>query len=330
VLPESVGLADACRIGGDGYGPVTMQQYNSWNGIVWRNDPDHCDVLPRFKAAEAGNVRKTEKVRAIEKDTIIRPALASIAGCMLMLSDRPEVYEDDRNLTGLRKSAPVLFSVPGQLYDFDSVKTDSLASMRRTDIVSGTKPTPIDGDQHGEVCPWWLNEIDIGFDHWFVLHHLNWSEADLPARKVAMADLGIDPAKSHLVYEFWTDTIFKLVNGELSAPQLEVKGLRSYAIREMLNRPQLVSTNRHLSQGAVDLESLRWQDNALIGRSRVIAGDRYMLVLHVPDGFTLDRSSFDGQAAEVKIDGTTARVSFMPKRTQSIPWKATFSKSVNR
>lgn len=29
VLPESVGLADACRIGGDGYGPVTMPQYNS-------------------------------------------------------------------------------------------------------------------------------------------------------------------------------------------------------------------------------------------------------------------------------------------------------------
>jgi len=33
VLPESVGLVDACRVAGDGFGPASMQCYNSWNGI---------------------------------------------------------------------------------------------------------------------------------------------------------------------------------------------------------------------------------------------------------------------------------------------------------
>jgi hypothetical protein len=30
----------------------------------------------------------------------------SITGCMLMLSDKPEGYQDERNLAGLRHSAP--------------------------------------------------------------------------------------------------------------------------------------------------------------------------------------------------------------------------------
>ena len=77
VLPEGVGLVNACRIASDGYGPVSMQQYNSWNGIVWRNDPDLCDVYPQFKPAEVGDVSKFERVTPTNSDTVLRPALAS-------------------------------------------------------------------------------------------------------------------------------------------------------------------------------------------------------------------------------------------------------------
>ena len=58
-----------------------------------------------------------------------------------------------------------------------------------------------------------------------------------------------------------------------AAPQLTPLsdlGLASFAIREQLARPQLVSTSRHLSQGGVDLVSLDWNENSLIGRSRVM------------------------------------------------------------
>ncbi|HKK17710.1 MAG TPA: alpha-galactosidase, partial [Opitutales bacterium] len=248
VLPESVGLADACRIGGDGYGPVTMQQYNSWNGIVWRNDPDHCDVRPHRKPAEIGNVRKTEKVIASGSDTIIRPALASIAGCMLMLSDKPEVYADDRNLVGIRRSSPVLFSVPGQLYNFDSSKTNVLKDTRRGSVISGAGMSPIDGDQHGEVCPWWLNEFNLGFSRWNVLHHLNWSDTAVAPKRVRFKDLGLDENKEYAVYEFWTDRFLGLFKGSFETPAIGAMGLHSLAIHERQDRPHILSTNRHLSQ----------------------------------------------------------------------------------
>ena len=63
VLPEVIGRADGCRLGGDGYGPLTLQQYNSWNGVVWHNDPDHCDIRPTWSPAEAGNVANVKQGR---------------------------------------------------------------------------------------------------------------------------------------------------------------------------------------------------------------------------------------------------------------------------
>jgi len=324
VLPESVGLADACRIGGDGYGPVTMQQYNSWNGIVWRNDPDHCDVFPKFKPATVGNVTSLTGSTAAPADTIIRPALASIAGCMLLLSDKPAVYRDEANLTGLRRAAPVLFSVPGQLYDFDEAKTRNLIKMKRTAITSGANPAPIDADQFGPVCPWWLNEFDRPFEHWNVLHRLNWNAKPAAKTEVVFADLGLDPAKTYLVYEFWSQKFLGSFRKRVELPEIKAMGLASFAIREELDRPQLVSTSRHLSQGGVDLVAVGWKNNSLSGRSRVVASDRYELVIHVPTGYRLKSAEVANQKAEAVATGDLVRVVWNPSKTDEVEWKVVF------
>jgi hypothetical protein len=324
VLPESVGLADACRIGGDGYGPVTMQQYNSWNGVVWRNDPDHCDVFPKFKPAEAGNVTKTDAVKAATADTIIRPALASIAGCMLMLSDRPAVYRDDANLHGLRRASPVLFSVPGQLYDFDESKTTKLISTPRTSITSGASPAPVDGDQYGPVCPWWLNEFSRPFERWNVLHRLNWSDKAAGTAMVQFAELGLDSSKTYVVYEFWSRKFVGSFRNEFPVSALEPMGLASYAIREQLDRPQVVSTSRHLSQGGVDLVSVQWSHNTISGTSQVIAGDRYELAVRVPPGFKLKLATVAGIPVEAATDSELVRVAWSPAMSAAVDWKLEF------
>ena len=327
VLPETIGLADACRIGGDGYGPVTMQQYNSWNGIVWRNDPDHCDVAPNKKAAETGNVKKTTVRKSEARESIIRPALASIAGAMLMLSDKPEIYENDELLYGLRRAAPVLFSVPGQLYDYDPAKTDWIKNHKRTEIKSGKSPTPIDGDQFGEVCTFWLNEFNTPFEEWVVLHRLNWSEkkrVKLKPVTVRFADLGLDPAKEYLVFEFWKQKMLGIFKGDFKLGELETHGLESLAIREKLDRPQLISTNRHLSQGAAEIEKLTWENNTLKGRSRMIVDDNYIMTFYVPDGYPLKKALVNGKPADTKLSGQILKVSYRPEKTASLSWEIEF------
>jgi len=330
VLPESVGLADACRIASDGYGPVSMQQYNSWNGIVWRNDPDHCDVFPQFKAGETGNVTKFDHVVPTNNDTVIRPALASIAGTLLMLSDKPEVYRDDRNIEGAKRSSPVLSSVPGQLYDFDGSKSAALATVPRTSIQSGSNPAPGDANQFGAVCPWWLNEFDLpGVGHWNVLHRVNWGKA-APAVTLDFADLGLEPDADYLAYEFWTHTYLGIHRGHLDLPAAADHELRSYALRKLEPHPQIVSTSRHLSQGAADLISVVWKDDTLSGSSHVIVGDRYELVLHVPTGYHVKSATIAGQAVTPTADpdakGELVRLAITPATTGKVEWSISFSR----
>jgi len=329
VLTEVIGIADGCRIGGDGYGPITMQQYNSWNGIVWRNDPDHCDVFPNKKAIDVGNVKNTEKRNAVHKETILRPALASIAGAMLMLSDKPEVYENDQNLIGLRRSSPVLFSVPGQLYDFDERKTDWLKKHKRTEIKTGKFPSSMDGDQFGKVCSFWLNEFNKNNENWNVLHRINWPQGKkekLKPTTVKFTDLGLDASKEYIVFEFWKEKLLGVMKDEIHLGELEYQGLESLAIREKLERPQLISTNRHLSQGAAEIEMIRWEENHLKGRSHVIVDDEYVITLYVPNNYKFHSATVNGVSAKIIRKGHLLRIAYLPLETSSLSWDISFTK----
>ena len=82
----------------------------------------------------------------------MRPTLASVAGAMLLLSDRSEVYRDDANLEGVKRAAPVLPSVPGQLYDFNPTASDKIKTVDPETITSGGGESPYDARQFGDVC----------------------------------------------------------------------------------------------------------------------------------------------------------------------------------
>jgi hypothetical protein len=58
--------------------------------------------MPARHALEAGNVLKTEAVAGDLDDSIIRPTLVSMAGGMLMLSDKAKVYQDSKAVEGAR------------------------------------------------------------------------------------------------------------------------------------------------------------------------------------------------------------------------------------
>jgi hypothetical protein len=316
ILPESVGLADACRLGTDGFGPATMQQYNSWNGIVWRSDPDHCDILPfrEFKGTVA--------------DTIVRPVLVSMAGGILMLSDRPEVYADDRNLEGIKRSSPILFTVPGQLYDYDPRKSDLLQSLDPPRATTGSGPTTIDADQFGAACEWWQQDIDEPYERWTVLGRLAWDKP-LGNTTVPFGDLGLSPTTTYAVYEFWTQHYLGEFTGAFPALAQDARTVRNYAIRAVVDHPQILSTIRHISQGAVDLDSVAWKSKEceLSGHSAVVQGDRYNLTLLVPHGYTVRDAEIAGKAVAVTTTGNVGSVSFLPLKTERVSWRVRFSRS---
>jgi len=305
-----IGLVDGGRLSNDGFQPRTLAQYNTLEGVVWRNDPDHCDVLGTWLMDEDAQMPVFATEAPVPARTIIRPAICAMAGGVLMVSDKVEVYQDDRNLEGMKRSAPVLFTVPGQLYDCG----------RRT-------------------VPWWLQEIDRPFDHWSVLARIQWGEKEkdkhvyhfkgAPQQEVKFADLGLPADREYLVFEFWNQKYLGKFKGSFTAPEMDKNtGMDVFAIREARPHPWVLSTTRHISQGGVSLLDEQWdrRRNILSGRSAVVIGDPYVMTIHLPEGYRLKTAEVSGEKVETKNLPPTATVRITPATSKTVDWKIKFDK----
>ena len=94
--------------------------------------------------------------------------------------------------------------------------------------------------------------------------------------------IGLDANAEYYVYDFWNDAFAGRLKGSDTLRQ-ELRGgeARVLSIRKVLTEPQVVSTNRHLMQGYLDLEDVRWNPakRQFRGKARVVAGDPFQIVL---------------------------------------------------
>jgi len=305
---DVIGLVDGARLSNDGFQPRTLAQYSFLEGVVWRNDADHCDILGTWLMDEDAMMPVFGLKEPVPVRTVIRPAICAISGTVLMVSDKVEAYQDDRNIEGMKRSAPVLFTVPGQLY----------SNGRRS-------------------MEWWLQEIDRPFDHWSVLSRIQWGEKrqtewkfdmkGLPQREIKFADLGLHDDRDYLVFEFWSQKFLGLSSGSFTAPAMdENNGMQAFVIREAREHPWIISTTRHISQGAVSLSDIKWDTGAktLSGKSAVVAGDPYVLTVHVPPGFRLAEAVVEGEKVEVVNQEDAAAIRVVPSATKTVSWEIKF------
>jgi hypothetical protein len=303
-----IGLVDGARLSNDGFQPRTLAQYSFLEGIVWRNDADHCDILGTWLMDEDAMMPVFGLTERVPVRTVIRPAICAISGTVLMVSDKVEAYQDDRNIEGMKRSAPVLFTVPGQLYS------------------NGRRP-----------MEWWLQEIDRPFDHWSVLSRIQWGEKrqtewkwdmkGLPQREIAFADLGLHDDRDYLVFEFWSQKFLGKSSSSFTAPAMdENNGMQAFVIREAREHPWVISTTRHISQGAVSLSDVKWDAGAkaLSGKSAVVVGDPYVLTVHVPPGFRLAEAVVEGEKVEVVNQEDAAAIRVVPSATKTVSWEIKF------
>ena len=303
-----IGLVDGARLSNDGFQPRTLAQYNFLEGVVWRNDPDHCDVLGEWLMDTDAMMRVFGVKEDVPARTVIRPAVCAMAGGVLMLSDKLEVYRDDRHIEGMKRSAPVLSTVPGQLY-----------GCGRTTV------------------PWWLQEIDRPFDHWSVLARIQWGEKreeewvfdfkGVPPQEVKFADLGLHGDREYLVFEFWSQQYLGKFTGSFTAPAMDDNnGMQVFAIREARPHPWVLSTTRHLSQGGVSLLDEEWdaETKTLSGKSAVVIDDPYEMTVHLPEGFQLAAATVDREKVEIAGHGEIVTVRIVPSATKTVNWKIKF------
>ncbi|MFZ2053436.1 MAG: glycoside hydrolase family 36 protein [Candidatus Aminicenantales bacterium] len=299
VRPELVGLIDGCRLGTDGFSFAGLSQYNSFNNVVWRNDPDHIEL------SEAEAYRST--------------MVTSLTGSLMLLTDRPEVYRTPL-VEPARRSAPVLFTLPGQLFDVDPSRSQNL--WRVDSEVSGKEPKVFDA---GLVpgCHLYLLEVNRPFENWMVLGRTGGEST-----AIRFEDLGLDKEREYFVFEFWNRKLLGSFSGAFPPGEIDLKfNCQVFCIRERLPHPQILATGRHITGGGVDLIEVTWEGNRLSGKSRVVGGDAYELFISVPPGYAFDRAECAGaEVVEARRDGAALRVSLKSNQTREVIWTMHFLK----
>ena len=120
--------------------------------------------------------------------------VTSLTGSLLMLTDKPERYRT-AFVEPARRAAPVLVTVPGQLYDVDPSRSSELSRVEGE--VSGRDPKPFDAGLTPAVHLYLL-EVNRPFESWVVLGRTGGA-----FEEIRFEDLGLDPTKRYIVFEFW-------------------------------------------------------------------------------------------------------------------------------
>ena len=239
-LVPSVGFVDAMRIGGDN-GPIDMF-------------PDRYR-----KGPESATVNYFLNGR-------------------VWYNDPDPVYVRNVVPLGRARTFASFTAIAGALYNFSDwlpdLKPERVEILKRTLAPHGVLSTrPIDYFESGLPNAWVLEKGGVRV---FGLYNWDTNEAkrvDYPA-----AYAGLDPEKTYVGFDFWNDRFIPSFKGRLTV-DIPADDCRVIAVRELTDRPFVISTSRHVASPAFDVTEERWDSatKTLSGVSRVVPGERYEL-----------------------------------------------------
>jgi hypothetical protein len=203
--------------------------------------------------------------------------------------------------------ATTVVALPGQLNFFGDklgkLPPDRMRLLQQTLPVCDVRPldlAPLD-----ELKPIWDLKIRRPFADWDVVSLFNWS--DKPATlRATFAQLGLDSSKEYLVYEFWSRKLLGSHREQVEVA-LAPHSNALVAVHAKLDRPQYLSTDRHVSQGGVELTDVNWNQGRaeLACTFKLVENDRLTAMFHTPPQYVLGEATAEGAS----VEGTSVEAS---------------------
>lgn len=216
-------------------------------------------------------------------------SMVSLAGGHLMISDKPADYTPE-HLNIMRRVSPTVFSKPVNV-----------------------------GQEAADPEFFTLHSRKFGED-WTVVSHNAWKTT--PAKSVPLAQLGIVNGK-YLAFDFWKQKFLGIVDSKVSFDALTEGHCQVVSLRPVTEHPQILGTERHISQGAFDLDNVKWDKNVLSGSYRVGPGQKWSLSVYVPKGYKI--ASSEPKTAEAKLDGQVLTLT-LPVSNGAVKWSLAFTR----
>src|SRR5262249_17915408 len=139
-----------------------------------------------------------------------------------------------------------------QLYDLDDARMDIL---KRVFPSSGKCARPLDLFETTQPALF-VAPFTNAAGTWKVVGVFNWNDTTV-TRRLTHAQIGFQPEKPWLAFDFWNESLAADGNHDIVLEQAP-RSVNLLAIRQQTGAPQFVGTNRHVTQGTVEVTTLRW------------------------------------------------------------------------
>ena len=207
--------------------------------------------------------------------------------------------------------------------------SDRLNLLKRTMPAHGRLARPVDFFENDPPKIWQVTDAKSSVRR-DVIALYNW-DAKESVVDVPLSALDLPKAAEYAAFDYWENQFLEPVKDSIKA-SLRGHDCIDVAIRPMLDRPFLISTSRHITQGMVDVIDERWDASSktLSGMSRVVGGDAYELRIVAPGTWTASTAQASAEDARggvyMKLSQTGAgvRAHLIIKASQTITWKIVF------
>ena len=206
-----------------------------------------------------------------------------------------------------------IIGLPGQLMfagdKLGTLQYDRMKIIQQVLPVADIHPQNLYPYAASSMMPVWNLSVTRPFGTWRVVALFNFTDAP---RKfdVSMESLGLDPKKGYTAFEFWNGKWEGVISGGIGC-EMPMRTVRLFALHEAADRPQFVGDDRHITQGAVELNALEWDAAAKTYAldAKAVGGFPFTYFVRVPDGFSFKSASAPkGGTVEAKMrdDGLLA------------------------
>ena len=206
-----------------------------------------------------------------------------------------------------------------------------LEILRKAFPSCGTAARPIDLFERDRPEVFALS-LKRKFAEWLVLGIFNADEKASAEKTLSLERLGLDPRKTYVAFDFWRQKFFGELGPEFSV-RLEPASVLLLAVHEKRGVPQFLSTDRHVSQGGIELASADW-DRAtatLSGVSLGPPGTAHSVYLYLPEKHPWVQADpflfydFPGYTLKV-MEPNILRVQVRFENAERVPWAVNVKK----
>jgi hypothetical protein len=243
---------------------------------------------------------------------------------IVMIADPDTLLVHDLPLEEARVSATIV-ALPGQLTFFG----DKLAglSVERMKVLQQTLPVadarPVNLYPYFSMLPVWnLRVQNTMLGDYNVVALFNW-EDEQKSISFTTAEIGVDSDSEYTLFEFWSQKSLATMKGTFTM-DIPAHSVRLLAMHKVKTVPQWISSDRHVSQNAMELKAYQWKADSrtLEGKIQLVGTFPLTMRVRVPKGFSFIRAECAGaKCSVIQEDDNLVAITFKADKNGDFEFK---------